>query len=79
MNKLGKQEDRELLYKGVFIVLIGVGVLLSPRFMGASGLRDVVASSSLVGWFALVLGGGFIVQFALKRRAEDSNRPPDPG
>ncbi len=70
MNKLGKQKDRELLYKGVFIALIGLGVLLSPQFMSASAMRDMVSTSSLVGWFALVLGGGFIVQYALRRRAE---------
>lgn len=69
MNKPGKQADRELLYKGVFIALIGLAVLVSPAFMTASGLRDVVASSSLVGWFSLVLGGAFIVQYGLRRRA----------
>lgn len=70
MNKLGKQAGRELLYKGVFIALIGAGVLLAPRFMSASAMRDMVSASSLVGWFALVLGVGFIIQYTLRRRAE---------
>jgi hypothetical protein len=67
MNNLGTPEDRELLYKGVFIALIGLGVLLSPQFMSASALRDIVSASSLVGWFALVLGGSFIVQYVRRR------------
>ncbi len=70
MNNLGKPEDRELLYKGVFIALIGVGVLLSPKFMSASAMRDMVSASTLVGWFALVLGGGFLVQYLLRRRTQ---------
>ena len=77
MNKAGTQADRELLYKGVFITLIGVSVLLAPSFMSASGLRDVVASSSLVGWFALVLGAAFLVQYGLRRRATGQPSPPD--
>ncbi len=70
MNNLGTPEDRELLYKGVFIALIGLGVLLSPQFMSASALRDIVSASSLVGWFALVLGGGFLVQYLRRRQAQ---------
>jgi hypothetical protein len=70
MNNLGTPEDRELLYKGVFIALIGLGVLLSPQFMSASALRDMVSASSVVGWFALVLGGGFLVQYLRRRQAD---------
>jgi hypothetical protein len=78
MINLGKPEDRELLYKGVFIALIGAGVLLFPQSMSASALRDMVSASSLVGWFGLVLGGGFILQYALRRRADDRKRSLDP-
>lgn len=79
MNKLGGKGDQELLYKGVFLVLIGLGVLLSPHFMGGAGLREVVASSALVGWFALVLGGAFLAQYGLKRRAAHKTGPPNAG
>ena len=50
------QVSRELLFKGLLCMLIGLGVLLSPRFIASPGMQGVVASSSWVGWFALVLG-----------------------
>lgn len=60
--------DKDLLSKGVLIALIGAAVLVAPYVIVSPGLRDVVARSTLVGWFALVLGAAFIVRWALKRR-----------
>jgi uncharacterized membrane protein HdeD (DUF308 family) len=68
-----RQRDRsnELLFKGIFIALIGLILLLAPSFMAASELRTIVAQSYLVGWFALVLGGVFITQYAVRRWKQD--------
>jgi hypothetical protein len=60
--------NSELLQKGLLLAFIGLAVLIGPAFMAPSGLRDMVASSALVGWFALVLGGAFAVLYALRRR-----------
>jgi hypothetical protein len=60
--------DKDLLSKGVLITLIGAAVLVSPYFIANPGIRDVVSRSTLVGWFALVLGAAFIVRWALARR-----------
>jgi VIT1/CCC1 family predicted Fe2+/Mn2+ transporter len=60
--------NSELLQKSVFLLFIGLAVLIGPHFMAPSGLRDMVASSAVVGWFALVLGGAFGVLYGLRRR-----------
>jgi len=60
--------DKDLLSKGLLIAFIGLAVLVSPYFIVSPAVRDVVARSSLVGWFALVLGAAFIVRWALARR-----------
>lgn len=65
-----RQRDKapsELLFKGIFIALIGLAVLLAPSYMAATELRAIVADAYLVGWFALLLGGVFIVQYAVRR------------
>ena len=62
-----RDQANELLFKGIFIALIGLLLLLAPSFMAASELRTIVAQSYLVGWFALVLGTVFIVQYAVRR------------
>jgi uncharacterized membrane protein HdeD (DUF308 family) len=61
--------NSELLQKGLLLAFIGLAVLIGPAFMAPSGLRNMVASSAVVGWFALVLGGAFVVLYALRRRA----------
>ena len=53
------QANNELLFKGILCILIGLGVLVSPYFITSPGMQGIVASSSLVGWFALVLGLAF--------------------
>ena len=60
--------DKDLLSKGLLIAFIGIAVLLAPYFVSSPAIRDVVAKSSLVGWFALILGAAFIVRWALVRR-----------
>ncbi|MDB5874379.1 MAG: hypothetical protein JWQ07_3821 [Ramlibacter sp.] len=60
--------DKDLLAKGLLIAFIGAVVLLSPYFVQPSAIRDVISQSSLVGWFALILGAAFIVRWALVRR-----------
>lgn len=59
----------ELLLKGIFIALIGLVLLLAPSIMAAGEVRTLVAGSSLVAWFALVLGLALIVRYVLRRRA----------
>lgn len=60
--------DKDLLTKGLVIAFIGAAVLLAPYFVSSPATRDVIAQSSLVGWFALVLGAAFVVRWALLRR-----------
>ena len=57
----------ELLFKGVLCMLIGLAVLLSPRFITSPGMRGIVADASWVGWFALVLGAALTGVY-LRRR-----------
>ena len=73
-----KKADAELLFKSILCALIGLAVLLAPSFMAASGFRATVASASLVGWFALVLGCAFGVLYAVRRMAsaKASGHPP---
>jgi hypothetical protein len=66
--------SNELLQKGILLVFIGLAVLMGPRFMAPSGMRDVVASSAVMGWFALVLGGGFMLLYGLRRRDAAQSR-----
>lgn len=67
-----RQRDKnanDLLIKGIVVALIGLAVLLAPYFSKSPELQTILAGSTLVGWFALVLGGAFIVQYVLRRRA----------
>ena len=58
---------KDLLFKGLFLVLLGAFVLLSPGFIQAPGFAAAVGGSSVVGWFALVLGIAFLGQWTLRR------------
>lgn len=69
-GKSRTKANNDLLQKGIMIAFIGLAVLLSPYFMKSPQLQAIVADSYLVGWFALALGGVFIVQ-ALTRRRKD--------
>ena len=66
--------DKELLFKGVTCALIGLVVLIPPYVAGSPSVQDIMAQSALVGWFALVLGGGFMVRYAMRRAAATKAR-----
>lgn len=59
--------NQELLFKGILCMLIGLGVLLSPYFITSPSMQGIVAKSSLVGWFALVLGMAFAGVYGWRR------------
>ncbi|MGQ0730407.1 hypothetical protein [Acidovorax sp.] len=67
--------DKELLFKGVTLALIGLVILLAPYVARSSSVRDLMTQAALVGWFALVLGIAFGVQYGL-RRAKAGRRQP---
>lgn len=58
---------KDLLIKGLFLVVLGLIVLVSPAFIKAPGFAQAVGGSSVVGWFSLVLGIAFLGQWALRR------------
>ena len=62
-NAKSVQADKDLLFKAVLCVLIGLGVLISPHFIQSPGMQGIVANASLVGWFSLVLGIGLGVAY----------------
>ena len=66
--------DKELLFKGVTCALIGLVVLIAPYVARSPSVQDMMAQSSLVGWFALVLGGAFLVRYAMRRAAATKAR-----
>ncbi|MEO7233624.1 MAG: hypothetical protein ABJA84_06470 [Polaromonas sp.] len=68
-----KKANSDLLIKGILCALIGLGVLVSPYFITSPGMQGIVANSSLVGWFALVLGVAFLGLY-VKRRLNASVR-----
>ena len=64
-NRLHANND--LLIKGLLCTFIGLGVLVSPYLITSPGMQGIVARSTLVGWFALVLGLAFIGLYAKRR------------
>ena len=67
--------DKELLFKGVTLALIGLVILLAPYVARSTSVRDLMGQAALVGWFALMLGIAFGVQYGL-RRAKAGRRQP---
>lgn len=65
-----KKAHKDLLIKGLMLCFLGLIVLISPSFIHAPAFAQVVAGSSVVGWFSLVLGIAFLAQWARRR-----NRP----
>ncbi|AOG22790.1 hypothetical protein [Acidovorax sp. RAC01] len=59
--------DKELLFKGVTCALIGLVILLAPYIARSGSVRELMAQATVVGWFALVLGIAFGVQYGLRR------------
>ncbi len=72
------QADKELLFKGVTCALIGLVVLLAPHLARSESVREMMGQAWLVGSFALALGVGFIVQYAVRRAraGKDGRRAP---
>jgi hypothetical protein len=66
-NEQAAKDDQDLLIKAILITSIGLGVLLSPYFVTSPGMQSIVANSTLVGWFGLVLGLGFAVVWTRRR------------
>ena len=56
-----------ILERGVLCVIIGLAVLIGPRFMQSSRWYDMVAGAHIVGWFALILGAALIVLDLVQR------------
>ena len=67
--------DKELLFKGVTCALIGLVVLIAPYVARSPSVQDIMAQSALVGWFALVLGIAFGVQYAVRRAKSGRHKP----
>ena len=63
------QPKRQLrtLERGILCLVIGVAVLLGPRFLQGTRWFEMVAGAYLVGWFAVVLGVALIVVERVKR------------
>lgn len=55
------------LERGILCLVIGVAVLLGPRFLQGTRWFEMVAGAYLVGWFAVVLGVALIVVELVKR------------
>lgn len=69
-----RNADKEMLFKGVTCALIGLVILLAPYVARSASVREMMGQAALVGWFALVLGLAFVVQWAV-RRARARQRP----
>ncbi|EJL74598.1 hypothetical protein ACCC97_22495 [Variovorax sp. Varisp85] len=63
------QPKRQLrtLERGILCLVIGVAVLLGPRFLQGTRWFEMVAGAYLVGWFAVVLGVALIAVELVKR------------
>ena len=67
VKKIDLKADNELAIKGILCTLIGLGVVVSPYFITSPGMQGIVASSAVIGWFALVLGLAFMGVYARRR------------
>lgn len=65
--KAHDKSNQDLLLKSAVLVLIGLGLLLSPRFMAAGGLHDILLQSQPVGWLALLLGVAMLGLYGWRR------------
>ncbi len=65
--RTASKADKEMLFKGVTCALIGLVLLLAPYVARSTSVRELMGQATLVGWFALVLGLAFLVNYALRR------------
>lgn len=77
IRRHSNKANNELLLKGLLCALIGLAVLVSPYFISSPGMQGIVANSSPVGWFAVVLGAGFIAVYG-RRRLTGKTGPSGP-
>lgn len=70
-----RKANQELLFKGVTCALIGLIVLLAPYFARSGSVREMAHQAAVVGWFALVLGVAFLVQYGLRQRTARRRQP----
>lgn len=77
IHRHSNKANNELLFKGLVCVLIGLAVLLSPYFIRSPGMQGIVASSTWVGWFSLVLGCAFLLVYG-RRRLTGRSGPSSP-
>ena len=66
--------DKEMLFKGVTCALIGLVIVLAPYVARSGSVRDLMGQVAAVGWFALVLGAAFIVQYVVRRVRAGAHR-----
>ena len=66
--------DTDLLFKGVTCALIGLVIVLAPYIARSGDVRELMGQVAAVGWFALVLGGAFIVQYVVRRVRAGAHR-----
>jgi len=63
-----RQADKDSLFKGLVIALIGVVILLGPYFARSPAVQELLVGARVVGWFALVLGVALLGRHFLRRR-----------
>ncbi|MCE1193513.1 MAG: hypothetical protein LWW96_15300 [Acidovorax sp.] len=68
-----RKADQEMLFKGVTVALIGLVILLAPYIARSDSVREMMGQAAVVGWFALVLGIAFVVQWAVRRARAGRN------
>ena len=69
-----RKADQEMLFKGVTCALIGLVILLAPYIARSDSVREMMGQAAVVGWFALVLGLAFVVQWAVRRARTGRNQ-----
>lgn len=77
LRRHSTKANNEILLKGIMCAAIGLAVLLAPYFIRSPGMQGIVASASVVGWFALVLGCGFLLVYG-RRRLTGRSGPSSP-
>jgi len=66
-SNVRRKANNDLALRGILCILIGLAVLIAPHFISSPGMQGIVAQSSLVGWFALVLGIALMGLYARRR------------
>ena len=64
---VGTINESPLSIGAIVVSLIGAIILLAPHVARSPDVRALVAQVYLAGWFALVLGGAFVLRWGLLR------------